>query len=250
MAQIDIQSSAICLFLKGVGNSYLNNFPFFKVLDDAGSIQYEPLCDGVKNALNAMEKPVTFTDSSGTGMVEHNLGLMFSVAYHKTLPLRRILNKDQIDLKYSNKTEVDPVSAVFGNSTETLVNSLYAACMSNGSGGANDIDGVLSAASPSPEKGTYQGVSGENNPFWRNVAYNAKKQYAGTPFDGTPTTKSNIIERLNYVMANNQFLGSAQFQYLLLGQEYFTMVMNSLADKTLIYAPLDKDIRIDRKSVV
>ncbi|KAL0263778.1 UNVERIFIED_CONTAM: hypothetical protein PYX00_011076 [Menopon gallinae] len=133
------------------------------VLEDAGSIQYKPLCDRVKNALVATEEMPVFTDSSGIGMVEHNKGLMYSFAEHKTLPLRRVINKDQIDLSYSYANKVDPVQAVFGNTTETLMNALHSACMGDGSGGYNDIDGVLAAASLSPEKDIVNTAAGVNN---------------------------------------------------------------------------------------
>lgn len=230
MSQLDIQSNATCAFLQGVGNTFISNYPLLRILGKHKRIKYYPYqVDGIKNTLAMGNTPVVATDSDGTNMVTHSAGLNYSIGYHSHYPVKKVINPELMHSEQSKFTNVNAIQAVLDVTVQEVFNSLHSDLLNNTTNPLG-TQGLLLAASDTPDITAYQGLDPAKYAFWKNQFYDGKSPIANSAFDGKGATPDNILKRLSY-MINRSTIGPTSFaSYALCGEGIYQLIMDALGN--------------------
>lgn len=184
-------------------NASIDNLPLLWKLYKRGRMKRVDFAYSIKYPTVLASKQVKATDSSGTGMTNHNEQANYAAeVFFKTVPVVRTISKDLIDLSKSKEKAVEQVLGVMTSSQSSVLNSVNDMLYGDGTAfNGNALDGVSIAISKTPNIGVYAGIDPSVTTQWQNFAANQLDPASGTPYAGTALNESNILSVLGYVLA-------------------------------------------------
>lgn len=228
LAEIGALATSLWLTEKSV-NASIDNLPLLMRLYAKGRIKRVDFAYSIKYPTILAAKQVKATDSSGTGMTNHNEQATYAAeVFYKTIPVVRLISKDLIDLSKSKEAAVSDVLGVMTASQTAILNSINDMMYGDGTAfGGNAIDGLALAISKTPNAGVYAGIDPAIVTQWQNFAANQLDPASGVPNAGTALTVDTILSAIAYVLAKLDENGRKP-DLISMSTDYYNMVENAL----------------------